>query len=296
MSGSRNAQNGNEDVVMPDSDDIYTQAATSSRNTTTNTHSNASIRDVEMADDTDSTSSRRRKSSTVDDDLYYHPSARNRDTSEEDDHDEDEDENDDEEHDLNILSRNSARRFRNSYQDESDENEENEDEEDEDDEDEDEDEEEDDDEVDAAAGRRSLRTAESLMAHFLDLDSLSQAVMGITTRVNPLIEAITQRDDPMAVLIGLQEFAELILMSHEEIILEALPFSKVLDALSDVLVNPLFEDNVEISLMGCRCVSNLLDAAPSSLDKFSYSSVVTSLCHKLFEVQYIDIVEIALTV
>lgn len=118
---------------------------------------------------------------------------------------------------------------------------------------------------------------------------------GMSDQLSSSIEAITQQDDPSTVLTGLQTLAEVLLMSNEDFLNQQLQVQKVLDALVSIMSNPLYEDNIQMIIMACRCLSNLLDANPSSLDRLSYSKVVKALCEKLFEIQYIDVAELALT-
>lgn len=113
-------------------------------------------------------------------------------------------------------------------------------------------------------------------------------------RLNPALTAMSDLEDPSGVIIGLQELSECLLMTNEEVLDDFLPTEKVLDAIVSIMTSPLYEDNVEICLMACRCLSNLLDAYPSSLNRNSYAKVTKALCEKLFEIQYIDIAELAL--
>lgn len=286
-----------KDMVMSDSDDVPLPASASASNRKANlSQSIGSLRDVEMCDDdnkhtqhslatTSSPPKTKTSSVTDDDDLYHYPSS-SRPADNDIDNTEEVD-NEDEDEDMTASFRQDTRHNRDHY-------------------DEDEDEENNETGEDATEGsaddderedENPFRTAQSLASHFQDpFGTMPQLVNGITYRVTPCLDAITQRDDPMNVMVGLQEFAELILMTNEETLMEFLPTPKVLEALTDVMVDPLFEDNVEISLMACRCLCNILDANPSSLDKHSYSRVVGVLCQKLFEIQYIDIAEQALTV
>lgn len=318
------SRNQNADLAMPDSDTA--PSSTTDRKVNLN-QSITSLRDVEMCDqdtkhpqNSNATSGHSTSSKSIisagldDDDLYQHPSSSSRDTNatganndEEEVEEEDDDEEEDEDEDMATSLRQASRRHRDAFgldddeDDDDDDDDEDEDDEDEDhdqdhavasgdDDNEDDDDDDDDDEI-------PFRSAHSLLQHFQDpFGSMSQLINGMAIRIDPCIEAITQREDPMNVMVGLQELAELILMTNEETLIELLPTQKVLDSLTDVMVDPLFEDNVEISLMACRALCNLLDAHPSSLDKHSYSRVVRVLCQKLFEIQYIDIAEQALTV
>lgn len=281
-----NSQNNDMDTLMADSDDILqSQPSSASERKVNLNQSIGSLRDVEMCTEENKHHATNSRGSTPkpsipaseEDDLYYHPSSSRR-TVGSDDYDDE----------MATSMHQGSRRSRDSFVDEDEENEDEEEEENAGN-DEDEEEEEEDD--------NPFRTAQSLLQHFQDpFGSMAHLITGFANRINPSIEAITQREDPMNVMVGLQEFAEIILLSNEETLIEFLPTQKVLEALTDVMVDPMFEDNVEISLLTTRCLCNLLDAHPSSLDKYSYTRVVQVLCQKLFEIQYIDIAEQALTV
>lgn len=106
---------------------------------------------------------------------------------------------------------------------------------------------------------------------------------GIRDRINPALDAISRLDDPSEVATGLHELSKLLLVNNEDTLNDALPTAKVLDSLVDILTSPLYEDNVEICIITCRCLSNLLDAVPSSLNVISYARVVKALCEKLLK-------------
>lgn len=296
-----------QDLAMSDSDGTLPSFANESGPTTNLNQSIGSLRDVEMCEDNNKSisstpSSSRKQTLHDDDDLYLHPSSskRNQQGSGENKQDDNED---------MASSLRQARKTRDDYTDndgDEDENDEDyqashsheDDDDDDDDEvDEDEEEEEGDEEEEEEEGENPFRTAQSLLQHFQDpFGSMSQIINDMSNRISPCLDAISQREDLTMVMVGLQEIAEIILMTNEESLVESLPTPKFLDILANLMVDPLFEDNVEILLMACRCLCNLLDANPSSLDKHSYTRIVQVLCQKLFEIQYIDIAEQALTV
>lgn len=140
-------------------------------------------------------------------------------------------------------------------------------EEDEDEEDHDGEEDEDDDEDDDNIFRRSQQP---LLRSIRGAFGMPDVLADMVGRINPSIEAMSNREDPSDVMAGLQELAGILLMTNEDVLTDYLPTSKVIAAIADIMTDPLYEDNVEICIMACRCLSNLLDANPTSLDRVSY--------------------------
>lgn len=56
------------------------------------------------------------------------------------------------------------------------------------------------------------------------------------------------------------------------------------------------ESNVQMMLLACRCLANLMEALPGSAHSVVYAGAVPVLCSKLLEIQYIDLAEQTLSV
>ncbi|CAN6659334.1 ubiquitin fusion degradation protein 4 [Trichomonascus vanleenenianus] len=118
---------------------------------------------------------------------------------------------------------------------------------------------------------------------------------GLADRSRPILDAIKQRDDPIEVMSGLQELSEMLLISTEDLLIGIFPVEQFSRALVDILTDPLFEDSAEILLLACRTISNLIEAIPSSVASIVHADAVPAVCAKLFEIQYIDLAEQALS-
>ena len=57
-----------------------------------------------------------------------------------------------------------------------------------------------------------------------------------------------------------------------------------------------WEHNPDIMLLSARAITHLLDVMPSSASAVIRSSIVTSLCNKLLNIEYIDVAEQSLQV
>ncbi|KAG0293113.1 Ubiquitin fusion degradation protein 4, partial [Dissophora globulifera] len=164
-------------------------------------------------------------------------------------------------------------------------------EEDEDDEDEDEeDDEEDEDDYD-----QHDRQAEQ-GGLFSSGGSMSGIVSGVSSRLKGILNNLRAYEDPSLQLIALQDLAVLLSVSTE-------------DTLSGYISNDAFvkelvilmrgagdgDDNPEIMLLACRCLSNLMEAMPYSVASVLHGGAIPVLCSKLIEIQYIDLAEQSLT-
>lgn len=127
-------------------------------------------------------------------------------------------------------------------------------------------------------------------------DALTGMITGFSSRVRPILAAIRQREDPSEVMMGLQELADNLLISTEDLLIGYFPIDQFAEALVDIMREPMFEDAPEIMLLACRNISNLIEVIPSSVGNVVHAGVVPLLCQKLLEIQYIDLAEQALSV
>ncbi|KAI8973176.1 hypothetical protein BDF20DRAFT_630803 [Mycotypha africana] len=136
-----------------------------------------------------------------------------------------------------------------------------------------------------------------------------------------LNELRNSNDDPTVQLVALQELAEILSISSED----SLPGYFSIDAFAKELVRimkgPVVDDitlmqqegdmdqdmllalamseglvggNPEVMLLACRCISNLIEAMPTSVTSIASHGAVHVLCQKLKSIQYIDLAEQAL--
>ncbi|KAF9202177.1 Ubiquitin fusion degradation protein 4 [Haplosporangium sp. Z 27] len=167
------------------------------------------------------------------------------------------------------------------------ENEDDDEDEDEDDDDEDEDEDDDDYDHNQQAGQDGL---------FSSGGSMGGMVSGMSSRLKGTLTNLRAYQDPSLQLIALQDLAVLLSVSTEETLQGY--FSN--DAFVKELVLLMRgtgdgDDNPEIMLLACRCLSNMMEAIPSSLGSVVHGGAVPVLCAKLIEIQYIDLAEQSLT-
>lgn len=174
----------------------------------------------------------------------------------------------------------------------------------EDDEDEDEDMHDDDDDIDdedvedIEAERRAARMFTGGLGG--SLRALGGFVSGVSARLKTILANLKNNEDPSIQLIALQDLAELLSVATEDTIAGAFSpdaFVKELVAIMRGGQGPFGdEDNPETMLLACRCLSNMMEAIPSSVNAAVYGGAVPVLCSKLLEIQYIDLAEQALSV
>ncbi|KAF8935048.1 Ubiquitin fusion degradation protein 4 [Dissophora ornata] len=159
-----------------------------------------------------------------------------------------------------------------------------------DDEEEDEDEDEDEDDYDQ---RHRHADQDGL---FSSGGSMGGLVSGVSSRLKGILANLRAYEDPSLQLIALQDLAVLLSVSTE-------------DTLSGYISNDAFvkelvilmrgngddDDNPEIMLLACRCMSNLMEAMPYSIASVLHGGAISVLCSKLLEIQYIDLAEQSLT-
>ncbi|KAI7823580.1 hypothetical protein BC939DRAFT_451413 [Gamsiella multidivaricata] len=126
--------------------------------------------------------------------------------------------------------------------------------------------------------------------------SMSGMVSGISSRLKGILNNLRAYEDPSLQLIALQDLAVLLSVSTEDTLagyFSCDPFVKELVILMRGSGDG--DDNPEIMLLACRCLSNLMEAMPASLGNIVYGGAVPVLCSKLLEIQYIDLAEQSLT-
>ncbi|KAF9276611.1 Ubiquitin fusion degradation protein 4 [Mortierella alpina] len=168
---------------------------------------------------------------------------------------------------------------------------------------EDEDEEEDDEDEDDEDAEDDEDDEEEYDQHHHDHDglfssggSLGGMITGGSSRLKGILANLRAYEDPSLQLIALQELALQLSMATEDNL--AGYFS--CDAFVKELVILLRgsgdgDDNAEMMLLACRCLSNLMEAMPASVGSVVYGGAVPILCSKLIEIQYIDLAEQSLT-
>ncbi|KAG4303762.1 hypothetical protein PORY_002831 [Pneumocystis oryctolagi] len=133
-------------------------------------------------------------------------------------------------------------------------------------------------------------------------DSLHSALTGVfsgvASRFKSILNNLKQKDDPSIQLIALQGLSELLIVSTENVLNSYFSpdlFIKELLSIMKSGSSEFSEQNPEIVLLACRCLTNLMEALPSSISNVVYGGAIPILCQKLLEIQYIDLAEQALS-
>ncbi|KAG5437641.1 hypothetical protein PCANB_000678 [Pneumocystis canis] len=133
-------------------------------------------------------------------------------------------------------------------------------------------------------------------------DSLHSALTGVfsgvASRFKSILNSLKQKNDPSIQLIALQGLSELLIVSTEDVLNSYFSpdlFIKELLSIMQASGSGFYEQNPEIVLLACRCLTNLMEALPSAISNVVYGGAIPILCQKLLEIQYIDLAEQALS-
>ncbi|KAJ2812440.1 Ubiquitin fusion degradation protein 4 [Coemansia furcata] len=165
----------------------------------------------------------------------------------------------------------------------------------------------DDDEVDVHSEMSTLENmlgswhAELLASAGLTIGSLAR--LNSSNQFCPLLAALKQYDNQTQQLIALQELTKLLSISTKDSLV-GLNFGELGQSLISLLkgadgdygkLTGFIENNVDIMLLACHCLSNLLEALPLAGGLLARLGAIEVLCGKLLEIEYIDLAEQALS-
>ncbi|KAL8280298.1 hypothetical protein RQP46_007215 [Phenoliferia psychrophenolica] len=154
--------------------------------------------------------------------------------------------------------------------------------------------------------------------------TLHGMMSGMSGRLKGLLASLKSKDsDPSAKLIALQDLAELLSVSTEDTLAGYFQVEAFIKEIVVILkgdpnvgqggagngmtpeemiafgIDPGEgggqgideESNVQMMLLACRCLANLMEALPGTAHSVVYAGAVPVLCSKLLEIQYIDLAE-----
>jgi E3 ubiquitin-protein ligase TRIP12 len=155
------------------------------------------------------------------------------------------------------------------------------------------------------AGGGSSDPYEGMGSFAASLRGLTGMMAGLSSRLKTILARLRDRHNPSERLIALQELSEVLSMSTEDTLagyFSPEQYSKELVAiLSGSSDDSGFavggeEGGVEMMLLACRCLANMMEALPGSTSSVVYAGAVPILCAKLLEIQFIDLAEQTLSV
>lgn len=165
-----------------------------------------------------------------------------------------------------------------------------------------------------------------------NLRALQGMMSGMSSRLRNILASLKNRDgDASSKLISLQDLAELLSVSTEDTLAGYFSTSAFVKEIITILkgdsnptggagaggdgamsmeemiafgIDPAEagvggvneENNVQMMLLACRCLANLMEALPGSAHAVVHAGAVPVLCSKLLEIQYIDLAEQTLSV
>ena len=129
------------------------------------------------------------------------------------------------------------------------------------------------------------------------LRALSGIMSGTHSRLRNILEQLRTKEDPSVQLIALQDLSELLLVSNEDNLAgHFAPEQYVKELVTLMQPNEITgEANQDMMLLACRCIANMMEALPAATASVVYGGAVPVLCHKLLEIDFIDLAEQALS-
>lgn len=118
----------------------------------------------------------------------------------------------------------------------------------------------------------------------------SQDIRG-SSEINALISNLEQRMDPYLVMESLNELAERLLMMNALTAERSIPSNRLAKCICSILEDPTLLDDLELQLVACRCLYNLLEVNIDFVHDAVENNAVEALGNKLMEVSYIDLTE-----
>ncbi|ODV95208.1 hypothetical protein PACTADRAFT_42344 [Pachysolen tannophilus NRRL Y-2460] len=113
-------------------------------------------------------------------------------------------------------------------------------------------------------------------------------------RISALVDGLRRRDSSFLVLENLNELSERILMMNGISAERYLPVYRLSQNLVDILQETAFQEDLELQLVTCRCMYNLLAVNVEFTNELVCCGALEALQSKLFEISYIDLAEQAL--
>ncbi|KAI0464880.1 hypothetical protein LJB42_000093 [Komagataella kurtzmanii] len=145
---------------------------------------------------------------------------------------------------------------------------------------------------DIGESRQDFRSMNQLRSMFPGslVDILSR---GPHVKINTLIDGLSERGDPYILLETLNELNETLLIMD---LMMGRGFSviKLCRSIVSIINDPLLQEQLELQLVACRCLYNLVELNPEFVHEVVYADAVLCLKLKLMDISYIDLAEQAL--
>lgn len=124
------------------------------------------------------------------------------------------------------------------------------------------------------------------------------SISGLSPRLREILNQIRQKDDPTVQMLALQQLAEILLICTEDNLSGHFSPDQFIKELVRIMrdPSPTGDENPEMMLLACRCISNIMEALPAAVSNVVFCGAVPVLCQKLLEISYIDLAEQALSV
>ncbi|RLV91647.1 Ubiquitin fusion degradation protein 4 [Spathaspora sp. JA1] len=109
--------------------------------------------------------------------------------------------------------------------------------------------------------------------------------------IDSLISNLNQRQDTFIILESLNELSERLLMMNGITAERLIPANKLAKSLLNIMEDPIFEEELELHLVACRCLYNFLEVNQDFIHDALNNNAIRILCQQLLTIKYIDLTE-----
>lgn len=112
-----------------------------------------------------------------------------------------------------------------------------------------------------------------------------------TSEYHSVLENLNQRDDTYLILESVRDLSERLLMMDGLTAERTIPIHKLSKSLVSILHDPMLVDDLELHLVTCRCLFNLVELNQDYIIDAITNGAIEALVPKLMDIVYIDLTE-----
>lgn len=143
---------------------------------------------------------------------------------------------------------------------------------------------------DSDANARSFRNA---LGRFLSGTGFEE-ILADGSEIQAMIDQLRTETDPYIVQETLNQLSGKLLMMNGLVAERGLPVTSLTTELVSILNDPKYQELLQIQLVSCRCLYNILEVSPEAVHTMVECNVIEALSSRLAVIDYIDLAEQAL--
>lgn len=129
---------------------------------------------------------------------------------------------------------------------------------------------------------------------FVDMIQMLVGGGGDNGELGQLMNNLNQRDDPFILQESLNEISSKLLMMNPVSAERMISPSKLARSVVDIMNDPILSENLELQLVACRCLYNLMEVNLDYIHDVVNNNAVELVIKKISEISFIDLTEQAL--